>query len=116
MNDFEKEWDLSMAMEVLKNPGVDWDTWNKAVKWLLLHGPSEVREMLLQASGAATGHCFPNVQAQGCTRDGEVCFDVNTLAEAIGVPAEELVSGLKRMEAGGGDRLLFELDEINKIQ
>jgi hypothetical protein len=116
MNDFSRRWNLEMALEVVQNASIDEDTWSEAVAWLLLHGPPELKEVLCQASGHATCNCFPDLQPAGFNTDGEVCYDIDSLAQALGLPEEEIVVKLKEIEETQGAQQLYELSEAKKIQ
>jgi len=90
MNDFEQEWDLAMALEVLTSPDVDSATWAAAVKWLLFYGPPALRELIGQASHFATSDQFPALTPAGYDGEGQPCYEVGELARALGMSEEEL--------------------------
>ena len=92
--DFKDLWDIESAMKVLTHPTVDGKLWAEAVKWLILHGPPEIRRMLLQASSQATDSTFPHLRPTHYTNSGQPIYNVNELARAMGIPVEEVLAGL----------------------
>ena len=48
------EWDVDSAMAVLNHKTVDAKIWAEAVEWLILYGPDNIREILLNSSSTAT--------------------------------------------------------------
>lgn len=87
--EFEKEWTVESAMEILRHPTVDSRIWAEAVEWLLLYGPPEIQEMLNQASSYATGSEFPGLRPQGFTEEGELVYSIAEVAAALGISEEE---------------------------
>ncbi len=85
----KEEWDLESAMKVLQHPTVDAKLWSGAVEWLILYGPEEIREILLNSSGMATHECFPDLQAKGYAPDGQPCYSVADMATALHVSEDE---------------------------
>ena len=83
------EWDVDSAMTVLKHPTVDAKIWAEAVEWLMLYGPDDIREILLNASGTATHKCFPDLQAKGYAADGQPCYSVKDLAKSLNINEDE---------------------------
>lgn len=114
--EFKEEWDLEMAMQVLENKTVGSKLWAEAVEWLLIYGPPQVKEILNQASGAATKEHFPELQATGYTPDGEPCYDVNAIARALGLSREEVMKKLAEMEVKQGAIHLYEDSKTAPIQ
>jgi hypothetical protein len=112
---FEKEWDLEMAMAVLENKTVDSKTWAEAVEWLLLYGPPHIRELLGQASNTATDECFPELQPTGYADDGQPIYDLQAIADSLGISREEVAQKLAEKEIKQGMRHLFEESETHKI-
>lgn len=112
---FEKEWDLEMAMAVLENKTVDSKTWAEAVEWLLLYGPPHIRELLGQASNTATGECFPELQPTGYTDDGQPLYDLQAIADSLGITKEEAEQKLAEKEIMQGVRHLFDESETHKV-
>ncbi|MEW6594300.1 MAG: hypothetical protein AB1413_05450 [Thermodesulfobacteriota bacterium] len=102
MSDFERKWDLAMAMAVLQSPDVDGATWAEAVKWLLFYGPPELRELIGQASHFATSEQFPDLKPVGYDEDGAPCYDARQLADTAGVSAGELARRMAEWEAEAG--------------
>ncbi|MFC1523629.1 hypothetical protein ACFL6N_02440 [Thermodesulfobacteriota bacterium] len=116
MSDFKEQWNLDMALEVLRNPTVDAQLWSESVKWLLLYGPHDIKEMLLQSSGHATSRNFPELKPSGFTEEGDPCYDVQQLAEALGITEDEAREKISRLQEQGGLSLLFDPEETKKIQ
>jgi len=96
--EFKDLWDIDSAMKVLTHPTVDGKLWAEAVKWLILHGPPEMRRMLLQASSQATDSTFPQLRPSHFTTDGHPIYTVNDLAQAMGVSVREVLAGLRQEE------------------
>ncbi|MBI5558696.1 MAG: hypothetical protein HY885_13775 [Deltaproteobacteria bacterium] len=116
MNDFKKSWTLEMAVAVLENTNVDAKTWSEAVEWLLLYGPPHIRELLGQASHSATSACFPELKPSGYTRDGQACYEIDAIAESLGLSREEAIEKMTELEQIHGFRHLYEDDETLKVQ
>lgn len=114
--DFKDQWNLEMALQVLENETVDRETWSEAAKWLMLYGPPHIREILLQASGTATNEYFPGLKPTGFTEEGQPCYDVHEVAQALGISVEEAAQALLKMEAEQGVRHLFDQKEARKLQ
>ncbi|MCB2180624.1 MAG: hypothetical protein KQH63_01190 [Desulfobulbaceae bacterium] len=115
MSDFKKIWDLEMAMAVLENKTVDSKTWADAVEWLLLYGPPEIKEILGQASSIATNSCFPEIRQTGYTPDGQPCYDIESIADSLGVSKEEAIEKINQKEMTHGVRQLFIDEETDTI-
>lgn len=116
MNDFKKQWDTAMAMAVLANKNVDSATWAEAVEWLMLYGPPSIQETLSQASSAATSAHFPGLKPSGYSPDGKPLYDVQALAQALHIPAEEVLTKLREKEEQQETSHLFCLEDSLKIQ
>lgn len=116
MTKFAQEWDEEMAMAVLENPDVDSETWAEAVEWLLLYGPEQIKELLNQASTAASQSCFPELTPTAYSADGQPLYDMAKLAEALGVSEEEATKRLQEKEQSQGVRHLFGDEETTKVQ
>lgn len=116
-NDGKKNsWNLEMALNVLGSQTVDAKLWSGAVEWLLLYGPPDIQEMILQSSGMATKKCFPTLKAQGFTDDGQPCYTTKDLAEALDVPEEEVLEKIADLEDQHDVQHLFDDAETKKIQ
>ncbi len=87
---FKDEWDLEAAMKVLEHKTVDSKLWAEAVEWLMLYGPPEIQQLLLEASAHATAKSFPELQPTGYTTDGQPMYDVTTLAKQLGISEDEV--------------------------
>ena len=116
MTDFRNEWDLGMALEVLHSENVDGKIWAEAVKWLLLFGPPEIREMISQASSTATGKFFPELSPTGYTEQGEPLYDIKKLAESLGMSEEEALAKMADLEAELDIQSLYDAPDAHKIQ
>jgi len=114
--EFKEQWSLEMALEVLCSATVDSRTWSDAVKWLLLYGPPDIREILTQASSSATSHCYPGLRAKGFAADGQSCYDVRELADFLGIPEVELLEKIAKIEQEAGVRNLFDPTETHELQ
>ena len=91
-------WDLESAMQVLAHTSVDSKLWAEAVEWLILHGPPEIRQLLIDASTSATNSSFPDLTPTHYTPDGQACYDIGELAKSLGISEEEAKSILKQKE------------------
>jgi hypothetical protein len=116
MNAFRDEWDLSMALQVLRSKTVDGKVWAEAVKWLFLFGPPAVREMISQASSMATGEFFPELTPIGYTDQGEPLYDIKKLAASLGMSEEEALAKMAELEAEHDIQSLFDMTETRTIQ
>lgn len=116
MENFKNSWTLEMAMAVLENKTIDSKTWSEAVEWLLLYGPPEIRQVLDQASHTATSVCYPELKPTGYTPDGEPCYQIDDIAESLGISREEAIEKMTELEEIHGFRHLYEDEETYKIQ
>jgi len=116
MVDLKEQWDLEMALAVLENKTVDSKLWAEAVEWLLLYGPPQIKELVSQASGMATQEYFPELKANSYTPDGQPCYDVQAIAEALGLSKEEVMKKIAKMEEKRDVIHLYEESETEKIQ
>lgn len=116
MISFKDEWNFEMALEVLQSQTVDSKLWADAVKWLLLYGPPEVKEMISQASGMASGELFPDLAPIGYTDSGEPLYDIKALAKSLGLSEEEAMEKMVELEKEYGLRNIFDASEVNKVQ
>lgn len=96
--EFKELWDLQGAMKVLENDTVDSKVWAEAVEWLMLYGPPEIKELLLEASVTATSTSFPGLTPTHFTASGQPVYDVKALAENLGVSEEEVRKTLEKKE------------------
>ena len=113
---FEKEWTVQSAMEILRHPTVDSKIWAEAVEWLLLYGPSDIKKLLQDSAGHATREEFPDLQADSFTTDGEPCYKIADLAQALGISEEEAGRMIAAKERKYGIRQLFGQQETKKMQ
>jgi hypothetical protein len=112
----KEEWDVDSAMQVLKHPTVDAKLWAEAVEWLLLYGPDEVREILLNASGTATHECFPDMQAKGYAADGQPCYSVEELAKSLHIDTEETKEIIRNKEKAHDLHHFIDEEDTTKLQ
>lgn len=96
--EFKDIWDLESALKVLSHETVDSKVWAEAVKWLILHGPVEIRQLLLDASNVATGASFPELIPSYYTSDGQPCYDIKDLAKSLNISEAEVHDFLKQKE------------------
>ena len=116
MTDFQQQWTLETAMEILQHPTVESKIWAEAVEWLLIYGPPEIQELLRQASGHATRERFPELQPQGYAPDGTPCYDISQLAEVLDISEEEARAKLEEMEEKHGIRHGFGEEDTTGLQ
>ncbi len=116
MTTFKEQWDLEMALEVLKNRKVDSSTWSDAAKWIMLYGPPELQEVMRQAANIATKSSFPELEPERYTESGEPVFNIEKIAEVLGMTKEEALEKMAEMEYEHGVQHLFDESETGKIQ
>lgn len=97
--DFKDQWDVETALKILQHKTVDSKLWAEAAEWLLMYGPPEISEMLLKASGQATKHCFPELHERAYSNDGQPVYDLNEIAQSLGITKEEAREILAGKEA-----------------
>lgn len=112
MAELKEQWNLEMALEVLGNKTVAGSLWSEAVKWLLLYGPPELRELLASASAAAFASCFPGVRVKGHGDSGQPFYALGDLAGALGVPVVETTAHLAELQSTLGVEFLVEADRV----
>ncbi len=114
--DIKEQWDVATAMEVLQHKTVDSKLWAEAVEWLILFGPDEIRDLLLQSSGTATSQCFPKLKATGYAPDGQPCYNVAEIASCLQISAKEAREIIaKKQEAHQMPHFIDEA-ETHKVQ
>ena len=116
MTEFARQWTVDAALDILRHPTVDSALWAEAVEWLLIHGPLEIQEMLLQASGQATRASFPQLKPQRYAPDGSPCYDIADLAQTLGISEEEARVQLAEKEARHGVRHGLSEDDTTSLQ
>jgi hypothetical protein len=116
MADFEKEWTLATAMDILQHPTVDSKIWAEAVEWLMLYGPPEVKEMLKTASSYATSKEFPDLAPQGYDENGDPVYSVSEVAKALQISEEEAAEIIARKQDQHGVRQFYSSSETKKVQ
>ncbi len=97
--EFKKLWDLESAMKVLEHDTVDSKLWAEAVEWLIVYGPPEIRQLLLDASFTATNSSFPELKPSHYSSDGQPVYDVQALAQTLGMSEEDIRKILTKKEA-----------------
>jgi hypothetical protein len=115
MSDFKEQWNLEMAMEVLGNQDVDGQTWSEVVKWLLLYGPSQIKEILGNAASFAFSEYFPQVKAQGYGEDGQPFYDLKDVAAALGVEEGQVGAKLAELQFEEGVEIFVEGDRVYTV-
>ena len=113
---FKDQWNLEMALEVLKNRTVDNKTWSDAAKWVLLYGPPELQKIMQKASSIATNSCFPRLAPERFTEAGDPCYNVERVAEALGVTRQDALEKMAEMEYDQGIQHLYDISETHNIQ
>jgi hypothetical protein len=96
--EFKDLWDLESAMKIITHETVDGKLWAEAVKWLILHGPAEIRQVLLDASSIATNASFPELAPSHYTADGQPCYDIKELAKSLNITESEVRQFLQENE------------------
>ena len=115
-DEFDETWTMENALYILQHPTVDSKLWAEAVEWLLLNGPQEIKDLLLEASNHATKKQFPELTAKKYSPDGELCYDIAEIAKALEVEPEEVHKVLEEKERNHGIRHGFEDDDTTIIQ
>lgn len=100
---FKELWDVESAMTVLAHKTVDGKLWAEAVEWLMLYGPAEIRQLLIESSMTATRSSFPELQPSTFTADGQPCYHLEDLARVLQMDEEKAREILKKKEADHGD-------------
>lgn len=116
MPSFEQQWTLETALQILKHPTVDSAVWAEAVEWLLVYGPPELRDLLVQASSQATGASFPQLKAERYAPDGSPYYEIAELADALGISEEEARAQLMEKEHRHGVRHGFDEEDTFGLQ
>ncbi len=116
MTSFKEQWDIEMALEVLKNKSVESKIWSEAAKWIMLYGPPELQEVMRQASRIATNSCFPQLEPERYTESGEPCYDIEKIAEALGVTKQEALEKIAEMENEQGIQHLYNTSTTDNVQ
>lgn len=104
-----------MAMEVLGSQNVDGELWSEAVKWLLIYGPPQIKEILGQASSFAFNKYFPHVEAKGYGDNGEPFYDLHDIATALGVNEDEVAAKLTELQFEEGVEVAVEGNRVYKV-
>ena len=101
--EFKDLWDIESAMKVLTHKTVDGKLWAEAVEWLMLYGPAEIKQLLLESSMTATRNSFPELKPSSFTLDGQPCYNIEDLAKALQMDEEKAREILKQKEAEHGN-------------
>jgi len=115
LSEFKDQWSQEMALEVLASENVDAGLWSEAVRWLLLYGPAELRDLLGEAANTAVAQCFPGVRPRGYDQAGQPYYDLKELAAAQGVPVEEVAESLARLQETVGLELLVAGGRVYRV-
>jgi hypothetical protein len=116
MISFKEQWNLEMALDILKSKSVDSKTWSDAAKWILLYGPPDLQDVMKQASSVAMNSCFPELEPERYTVSGEPCYDIGKIAEALGVTKREALQKMAEIEFELGIQHLYDVSETENIQ
>ena len=114
MTSLKEQWNLEMALTVLTSETVGSETWAEAAKWIMLYGPPELRDVMRQASSSATKSCFLELEPERYTEDGEPCYDIEKIAEALGGSKEEALKMMMELEDELGIQHIFGSSETIK--
>jgi hypothetical protein len=114
--DIKDQWTEETAMKILQNPTVDSKLWAEAVEWLILFGPQEVRDLLLQSSGTATSHCFPDLKATGYAPDGQPCYQISQIASSLQISEKEAKEIIARKQEEHQMPHFIDEAETHKVQ
>lgn len=108
-------WDLESAIKVLAHDSVDSKLWAEAVEWLILYGPPEIRQLLLDASATATTRSFPNLKPTHYSADGQACYDIGELAKSLEIDEDEARHILRKKEEEHQLLQMFTDDETGTV-
>ena len=114
--DFKDSWTVGNAIHILQHPTVDSKVWAEAVEWLMLYGPEHIRQHLLEASMHATEKEFPQLKSSGSTADGDVCYNIEDLADALKIDVDEARKIIAEKEKSHNLRHGFSETDTNKVQ
>jgi len=106
--EFKKLWDLESAMKVLAHDTVDSKLWAEAVEWLINYGPPEIQQLLLEASAVATNTSFPELTPSHYDTNGQPCYNVEELANSLGIEENEVKKILREKEVEHQSQQLLE--------
>lgn len=95
---FKNLWDIESAMQVMASKTVDADLWAEAVEWLIVYGPPEVQQMLIEASSSATKSTFPYLKPSLVGSDGEAYYSIADLAATLGISEDEAREIIKKKQ------------------
>lgn len=113
--EFKELWDLESAMKVLAHDTVDSKLWAEAAEWLMLYGPPEIRQLLIDASTTATSAAFPDLKPSHYTPDGQPCYDVGELAQSLGINEAEAREILAKKKAEHDIDPLTDIDNTGSV-
>jgi hypothetical protein len=114
--ELKDEWDVESAMQVLQHQTVDAKLWAEAVEWLILYGPDEIREILMNSSGTATHQCFPDLMAKGYAADGQPCYSIEDLAKSLHISEDEAREMLREKEKSHKLHHFIDEEDTMKVQ
>lgn len=113
--EFKDLWDIESAMKVLTHKTVDGKLWAEAVEWLILYGPAEIRQLLLESSMTAARNSFPELRPSSFTSDGQPCYNLGDLAKALQMDEKEAREILMRKEAEHGNLHFGDESDIESV-
>ncbi len=108
-------WDLESAMKVLTHDSVDSKLWAEAVEWLIFYGPSEIRQLLIDASTTAMIGSFPDLRPTHYTSDGQAFYNIGELAKSLGIDEEEAKKILQKKDEEHQFLKLFDEDGTDTV-
>ena len=114
MTSLKDQWNLEMALTVLTSETVGSDTWAEAAKWIMLYGPLELRDVMRQASSLATKSCFPELEPERYTEEGEPCYNIDKIAEILGISREDALEMMIELEEELGIQHIFDGSDTTK--
>ena len=115
MTSFKEQWNLEMALEVLKSQTVESGVWSEAAKWIMLYGPPGLQEVMRQASDIAIKSCFPELEPERYNEAGDPCYNIDKIAEALGITRKEALERMSEMENEQGIQHIFDASETDNI-
>jgi hypothetical protein len=114
--DIKDQWTVETAMGILQHKTVDSKLWADAVEWLIIYGPQEIRDLLLQSSGTATCQCFPELKAAGYAPDGQPCYAVAEIAGSLRISEVEAKEIIARKQEEHGTPHFIDETDVREIQ
>lgn len=113
--EFKDLWDVESAMKVLTHKTVDGKLWAEAVEWLILYGPAEIRQLLLDSSMIAANSSFPELRPSRFTPDGQPFYNIKDLAKVLRMEEKETRELLRQKEVEHQIRHFFDETESGSV-